>query len=64
MERQTHWNTVYTTKGEEQVSWFEALPELSLELMQAAGLTEDTCVLDVGGGDSRLVDALAARGLD
>ncbi len=64
MERQTHWNTVYTTKGEEQVSWFEALPELSLELMQAAGLTADTCVLDVGGGDSRLVDALAARGLD
>jgi len=32
--------------------------------MHAAGLTEETCVLDVGGGDSRLVDALAARGLD
>lgn len=64
MERQAHWNTVYTTKGEQQVSWFEALPELSLELMQAAGLSQDTCVLDVGGGDSRLVDVLAARGLD
>lgn len=64
MERQTHWNTVYTTKGEGQVSWFEPLPAISLEMMEAAGLDDETCVLDVGGGDSRLVDALAARGLD
>lgn len=33
-------------------------------MMEAAGLTADTCVIDVGGGDSRLVDHLAARGLD
>ena len=33
-------------------------------MMEAAGLAPDTCVLDVGGGDSRVVDALAARGLD
>lgn len=46
------------------VSWFEALPAVSLELMEAAGLTQDTCVLDVGGGGSRLVDALVARGLE
>ncbi len=59
MRRQSHWNTVYSTKGE-QVSWFEALPALSLRMMDAAGLTSETCVLDVGGGDSRLVDHLAA----
>ena len=64
MERQGHWNTVYTTKGEREVSWFEALPALSLQMMEAAGLNAETCVLDVGGGDSRLVDALAERGLD
>ncbi len=64
MERQSHWNTVYTTKGERQVSWFEPLPAISLEMMEAAGLDDETCVLDVGGGDSRLVDTLAARGLD
>ena len=63
MRRQSHWNTVYSTKGE-QVSWFEALPALSLRMMDAAGLTSETCVLDVGGGDSRLVDHLAARGLE
>jgi SAM-dependent methyltransferase len=46
------------------VSWFEALPTVSLELIDAAGINEHTCVLDVGGGDSRLVDTLAARGMD
>ena len=64
MERQAHWNTVFTTKGEREVSWFEALPAVSLQMMEAAGLNSETCVLDVGGGDSRLVDVLAARGLD
>ena len=64
MRRQSHWNTIYGTKGEQQVSWFEALPALSLRMMETAGLTPETCVLDVGGGDSRLVDHLAARGLD
>jgi len=64
MERRGHWNTVYTTKGEREVSWFEALPALSLQMMEAAGLNAETCVLDVGGGDSRRVDVLAERGLD
>ncbi len=64
MDRQAHWQQVFTTKSEHDVSWFEALPAMSLQMMEAAGLGLDTCVLDVGGGDSRLVDALAARGLD
>lgn len=64
MDRKEHWQTVFTTKGEQDVSWFEALPAMSLQMMEAAGLGPDTCVLDVGGGDSRLVDVLAARGLD
>ena len=63
MERAGHWNAVYTTKTEREVSWFEAQPDVSLRLMDAAGLSEETCVLDVGGGESRLVDALIARGL-
>jgi len=63
MERRAHWNRVYTTKTEQELSWFEPLPAISLEMLEAAGMTADTCVLDVGGGDSHLVDALAARGL-
>jgi hypothetical protein len=64
MDRKQHWQQVFSTKGERDVSWFEALPATSLQMMEAAGLGPETCVLDVGGGDSRLVDALASRGLD
>ena len=63
MDRKQHWNHVFQTKAEQDVSWFESLPETSLQLLEAAGLSADTCVLDVGGGDSRLVDHLAARGM-
>ena len=62
MNRKNHWERVYATKGERDVSWFEALPSISIEMLEAAGITPDTCVLDVGGGDSRLIDHLAARG--
>jgi trans-aconitate methyltransferase len=64
MNRKQHWETVYTTRGERDVSWFEELPAVSLRMLEAAGLTQQTCIIDVGGGDSRLVDTLAARGLD
>ena len=64
MDRLRHWNTVYTGKAEDQVSWFEALPAISLDMIHAAGITRDTCVIDVGGGESHLLDALLAEGLD
>jgi hypothetical protein len=64
VETKQHWERIYETKGERDVSWFEALPAVSLRMLEAAGLTTHSCVIDVGGGDSHLVDALAARGLD
>jgi 2-polyprenyl-3-methyl-5-hydroxy-6-metoxy-1,4-benzoquinol methylase len=62
-DRQTHWQTVYTTKGENEVSWFEENPAISLALLDAAGITTESAVIDIGGGASRLVDELIARGL-
>jgi hypothetical protein len=64
MQRKAHWNAVYDTRSERDVSWFETVPDVSLRLMEAAGLSSESCVIDVGGGDSHLVDALADRGLD
>src|SRR5262245_3174743 len=64
MDRKQHWDTVFTVKGGRGVSWFEALPAVSPRMMEAVGLGPEACVIDVGGGDSRLVDALVARGLD
>lgn len=42
MERREHWNQVYATRAEEHVSWFEPSPAVSLQLIHAAGLTEQT----------------------
>jgi len=62
VDRQSHWENVYTTKGEAEVSWYEDTPELSLELLREAGLIPSMSVIDIGGGASRLVDALASGG--
>jgi SAM-dependent methyltransferase len=59
--RRAHWENVYTTKGERDVSWFQENPAPSLELIALAGLSEDASIIDIGGGASRLVDALAER---
>lgn len=63
--RQQHWQQVYTAKDETTVSWFEESPAVSLSLIAASGVTHDAGIIDVGGGASRLVDALlAARHTD
>jgi len=61
-ERQSHWENVYTTKAENEVSWFEESPALSLELIRATGAAKDASLIDVGGGASRLIDALLQDG--
>lgn len=62
VSRQAHWQGVYTTKGEREVSWFQDRPAVSLELIATAGMPSQTSVLDVGGGASRLPDALLEAG--
>ncbi|MCV9960316.1 class I SAM-dependent methyltransferase [Pararhizobium sp. BT-229] len=61
-DRQTHWEDVYTTKADTEVSWYEDSPDLSLTLLREAGLTPEMSVIDIGGGASRLVDALVEFG--
>ncbi|MBU6470650.1 MAG: methyltransferase domain-containing protein [Gammaproteobacteria bacterium] len=62
MYRKLHWEEVYRQKPENSVSWFELRPEISLELIQAAGLQKTDALIDVGGGSSRLADHLLAEG--
>jgi ubiquinone/menaquinone biosynthesis C-methylase UbiE len=59
--RGSHWDGVYAARAEEALTWFEADPALSLRLIAAHAGTGDP-VIDVGGGASRLVDALLASG--
>lgn len=61
-DRTAHWQTVYSTKGETEVSWFEDSPEHSLSLIRKAGIGDSAIVVDVGGGASRLVDRLVNKG--
>ena len=60
--REGHWQSVYTSKAENSVSWFEAEPAVSLALIALAGTPPDAAVIDIGGGASRLVDRLLERG--
>ena len=60
--RQAHWEGVYTTKEETGVSWFQDDPKPSLELIERVGPSKDADIIDIGGGASRLPDALLARG--
>ncbi len=57
-----HWNHVYDTREPEEVSWFENEPTVSLELIDALGVTSEDSVLDVGAGTSTLLERLGARG--
>src|ERR1019366_7752488 len=57
-----HWEGSYAQRAPDQVSWYEPLPERSLELIQATGLGHDASILDVGGGASSLAAELLAMG--
>jgi SAM-dependent methyltransferase len=61
-DRHDHWQKVYTSKGENEVSWFQESPAPSLELIERAGANPASEIIDIGGGASRLVDALIERG--
>jgi len=61
-DRHSHWENVYRTKGDRDVSWFEESPRVSLELIRATGVKTNASIIDIGGGASRLVDALLDEG--
>lgn len=61
-DRQAHWQNVYQTKAETDVSWFQESPAISLDLIRATGVDANASIVDIGGGASRLVDALIGEG--
>ena len=62
VSRQAHWEQVYTSKGENEVSWFQENPAPSLALIAEIGAVPATAIIDIGGGASRLVDRLIELG--
>jgi len=57
-----HWERVWAARAEDEVSWFQARPELSFRLVAASGVEIDARLVDVGGGASRFSDLLLDAG--
>jgi len=62
MDAQDHWEKIYEKKAPDAVSWYRPHLEMSLELIQRATPDRSASIIDVGGGESTLVDDLLARG--
>lgn len=63
-DRKAHWENIYSTKGEAEVSWFQETPTPSLELLVLVGARPTSAIVDIGGGASRLVDSLLGLGFE
>lgn len=62
MDARNHWENVYRDKPPQAVSWYRAHLEISLSLIERAAPSRSASIIDVGGGESTLVDDLLARG--
>ena len=61
-KRKKHWETIFETKDPNQVSWTQEIPTTSLDLIKSFHIKKDAKIIDIGGGDSKLVDYLIDEG--
>lgn len=59
-----HWDNVYYNKNENEVSWYQKMPKTSLDHIKSLNLNLDSKIIDVGAGESRLVDNLLDLGFN
>lgn len=64
MSSKQHWEQLYRSHHETTLSWHQPEPVLSWQLIAGLALPRDAAIIDVGGGTSRLVDALLAAGYE
>ena len=64
LDRKKHWETVYETKNPNEVSWTQEIPKTSLAFIKSFGLARSAKIIDIGGGDSTLVDHLLNEGFE
>ena len=62
MSAKQHWDSIYSTKTEKEVSWFQPYPKTSIDFVELFDLPLDAQIIDIGGGDSHFVDALLDKG--
>ncbi len=64
MERKDHWDTVYSTKNENQVSWTQPVPARSLSSINSFNLPKSAKIIDIGGGNGTLAEHLLKAGYE
>jgi 2-polyprenyl-3-methyl-5-hydroxy-6-metoxy-1,4-benzoquinol methylase len=62
MNVRTYWEKIYSEKSPDTVSWYRPHLETSLEFIERAAPARSASIIDIGGGESTLVDDLLARG--
>ncbi len=62
MNTKEHWENVFKTKSLKEVSWYEPIPETSLSFFKESNISKSAKIIDIGGGDSFLVDHLLKLG--
>ena len=64
MDAKAHWNVIYERGASSQLGWFQPHLRSSLDLISRAGLSTSSPIIDIGGGDSTLVDDLITQGYE
>lgn len=62
--RKKHWDNIYSTKKLNEVSWYQPTPETSLSLIKELNIPKTASIIDIGGGDSFLIDNLLELGYE
>jgi 2-polyprenyl-3-methyl-5-hydroxy-6-metoxy-1,4-benzoquinol methylase len=62
LDRKAHWENIYQTKSLQEVSWYQPLPETSLQFFAENNISKNAAIIDIGGGDSFLADNLLDLG--
>jgi hypothetical protein len=62
VDTKEHWETIYKTKQPNEVSWTQEVPVASLAFIHQFNVPKTAKIIDIGGGDSKLVDFLLAEG--
>ena len=62
--RKQHWEKVYASKQPHEVSWTQEIPATSLNFIHSFNLPKSASIIDIGGGDSKLVDYLLSEGFE
>lgn len=59
-----HWNKIYATRQPNEVSWTQEIPKTSLDFIHSFLLSKKAGIIDIGGGESKLVDYLLDEGYE